>query len=138
MPAIVMGELIRRYHLPKIKAVWKQIIDVFYYYTWDVFLNTLQNIFSISFNSLSLLKYSSVHFSLVFAKFGSNYVRCLISAHSKPKIVCLSSITKSWTCLCQLDARKNGVRECLMCQFVNIVTGPTKFDVQCLFVRSQK
>ena len=59
---------------------------------------------------------------------GSNYVQSLMFDHSKPKMKCSSTITKSSS---PFDVQKNDVQDCSMSDFVNLLKAVlgSMFDV---------
>ena len=79
-----------------------------------------------------LLCLVEIHRSLIFSAIfnnGLSYVWSSMFDPSKPKIGCLSSISKRWTRSSPFDVRKNDVRVCSMNNLVNLVKG---FWVWCL------
>ena len=69
---------------------------------------------------------------------GSNYVWSLMFDGSKPKIGCLSLITKRWTWLSSFDVRKNDVWICSISNLVNLVKAilGSMFDVWLFEVKN--
>ena len=57
----------------------------------------------------------------VFSSDGSNYVRSSMLDRLKPKIGCLSLISKRWTCSSQFNVQKNDVRVCSISNLLNLV-----------------
>ena len=65
---------------------------------------------------------------------GSNYVQSSMFNRSKPKVGCLSLITRRWTCSSPFNVRKNDVQDCSMSCSVNLMKAllGLMFDVRSL------
>ena len=66
----------------------------------------------------------------------SKYVRSLMSDRLKPKIVCLSSITKHWTCFSLFNVQKIWRTSLFAEWFSKSSEGLNRFNVSCPFLWS--